>query len=324
MARFEVVIPYFQRDPGHLLRAVQSVFLQGIEDIRVNVVDDGSPLPAEVDLAKLAEQDRARVNLIVQKNTGANGARNRGLQEIGPDVAFVAFLDSDDAWLEGHLRRAENALSQKGATFFYDTIRIDPKFAESYGEPAKVIETAMLAPTPTDPNLMEIVNPLRVLSGEWYRHMHLSVSVLSGDLARTVRFDPYFTIADDFEFFFRCACTKGRWFIDARNGAERGTGANIWHGIKTTDLRYSQEKYFSMVVLSRLRRQPGADAQTRRSAAERITTYREQFYWAQQDRLKAGLGLTWSLWVRFILRDPAILALSLKHVAGSGLRRFSN
>ncbi len=323
MARFEVVIPYFQREPGHLLRAVQSIFAQGIEDVRVNVVDDGSPLPARVDLASLSESQRRRINLVEQKNTGANGARNRGLAEVGPDAAFVAFLDSDDAWLDGHLSRAQDALSQPRAALFYDTIRIDPKFAESYAEPAKLLGPQLLAAIATTPNLLEVVNPLRALAGEWYRHMHLSVTVLSGDLARSVRFDPNFTIADDFEFFFRCARSGGRWFIDTRNGAERGTGANIWHGIKPTDLRYSQEKFFSMVVLSRLRREPGADAETRKQATARITTYRDQFYWAQQGRVKAGLGLNPGLWARFVLHDPGFAAFSLGQAAGAGLRRLT-
>lgn len=314
MARIEVVIPYFQREAGHLVRAVNSIMAQNFDDIRVNIVDDGSPRPASLDLDTLPPSVRDKVNLVVQNNTGANGARNRGLAEVGPDAEFVALLDSDDQWLPGHLERAVAALSRPGASFFYDTIRIDQKFAEGYAEPSTVLEAAMLGDVDGQPNVKEILHPLRVLCGEWYRHMHLSVTVLTGDLARHVRFDASFTIADDFEFFYQCARYPGRWYIDTRNGAARGTGANIWHGVKTTDLRYSQEKFFSMVVLSRLLREPAVDEQTRKIALERIRAFREQFYWSQRDRLKARMMLNLDLWLRFIKHDPPLLGFALSRL----------
>lgn len=314
MARFEVVIPYYQREAGHLVRALDSVFLQGTDDIRVNVVDDGSPRPAELDLGELSEDQRRRVNLVIQKNTGANGARNRGLSEVGPDVEYVALLDSDDEWLPGHLERAAAALNRPGAILFYDTIQIDAKFAEGYTEPTEFLGLAMLGDVAGEHNLKEVLYPARVLCGEWYRHMHLSVTVLTGDVARSVRFDPNFTIADDFDFYYRCARLPGRWYLDSRNGARRGTGANIWHGVKTTDLRYSQEKYFSMLVLSRLLREASIDDETRAQAKARIRIFREQFYWAQRDRLRARLGLDPDLWVRFIRNDPALIGFAARRL----------
>lgn len=314
MARIEVVIPYFQREAGHLVRAVKSIMAQGYDDIRVNIVDDGSPRPAILDLDSLPARVREKVNLVVQSNTGANGARNRGLAEVSPDAEFVALLDSDDQWLPGHLERAVAALSRPGACFFYDTIRIDQKFAEGYTEPSMILDAEMLGVVGDEPHVREILFPLRALCGEWYRHMHLSVTVLSGELARRVRFDASFTIADDFEFFYQCARYPGRWYIDNRNGAARGTGANIWHGVKTTDLRYSQEKFFSMVVLSRLLREPSVDEPTRQTARERIRAFREQFYWAQRDRLKARMMLNLDLWLRFIKHDPALLGFALGRV----------
>ncbi len=314
MARIEVVIPYFQREAGHLVRAVNSIMTQGFDDIRVNIVDDGSPRPASLDLDMLPASVRDKVNLVIQTNTGANGARNRCLAEVGPDAEYVALLDSDDEWLPGHLERAVAALSRPGASFFYDTIRIDQKFAEGYAEPSTVLEAAVLGDVDGQPNVKEILHPLRVLCGEWYRHMHLSVTVLTGDLARQVRFDASFTIADDFEFFYQCARYRGRWYIDTRNGAARGTGANIWHGVKTTDLRYSQEKFFSMVVLARLLREPSVDEQTRKTARDRIRAFREQFYWSQRDRMKARKTLDVDLWLRFIRHDPALLGFALNRL----------
>ncbi len=316
MARFEVVIPFYQREAGHLVNALASIFAQGVENIRVNIVDDGSPRPAALDLAMVPEAQRARVNLVVQKNTGANGARNRGLSEVGPDARYVAFLDSDDTWLPGHLERAAAALDRPSANFFYDTIRVDEAFAEGYCPPEEIIDPGHFVRPEDAPYLMEVGSPLHLLCGEWYRHMHLSVTVLSGALARSVRFDRNFTIADDYEFFYQCARRPGFWLIDTRNGAERGSGANIWHGIKASALRYSQEKYYSMLVLSRLSREAKLDKASKHAAKDRIRIYREQFFWAQRDRMKEGHKPDLDLWLKYIINDPGFGGFVLSRVIG--------
>lgn len=318
MARFEIVIPYYQRAPGHLVNALASIFSQGIDDVRVNIVDDGSPRPAELDLAMVPESQRSGVNLVVQKNTGANGARNRGLSEVREDARYVAFLDSDDTWLPGHLERAAAALDRPGAEFFYDTIKIDDRFAEGYRPPEEIIDPTHFTRPGDAPHLLQIANPLQILCGEWYSHMHLSVTVLSGALARRVRFNPNFTIADDFEFFYKCARQSRLWIIDTRNGAERGSGANIWHGIKSSELRYSQEKYYSMLVLSRLCREQSLDDVSRAAAKKRIQIYREQFFWAQRDRMAKGHRPSLGLWMKYLLRDPKFGGFVLSRVVGAG------
>ena len=201
MAHIEVVIPYFQREAGHLMRAVYSIMAKGSDDIRANIVDDGSPRPASLDLETLPGRLREKVNLVVQSNTGANGTRNMGLAEDGPDTAFVALLAYDDQWLPGHLERSVAALSRPGASFFYDTIRIYQQFAEGYAQPSTILEASMLGDVDQQPRVRELLYPLRALCGDWYRHIHLWLTVLSGDLARKVRFDASFTITDDFKFF---------------------------------------------------------------------------------------------------------------------------
>ncbi len=43
-----VVIPYFQRKEGLLAQAIRSVIAQrDVDDVRIVVVDDASPIPAE-------------------------------------------------------------------------------------------------------------------------------------------------------------------------------------------------------------------------------------------------------------------------------------
>ena len=117
-----VIVPYYHRQSGVLSRALKSVFCQqGDLDLRVIVVDDGSPWPAEAEIQGLRQQDRCRILLLKQRNQGAGIARNAGL-DAAPPVDLIAFLDSDDAWEECHLWRAAAAIN-KGIDFYFGDSR---------------------------------------------------------------------------------------------------------------------------------------------------------------------------------------------------------
>ncbi len=121
-----VVIPYFQRAPGLLRRALDSVFAQeGSVPWRVYVVDDGSPAPARDELAGLPAAPPGLVTVLSQANAGPAAARNRALDEAGPDIDAFAFLDSDDAWRPAHLRNAATALADGADVYFADHKRED-------------------------------------------------------------------------------------------------------------------------------------------------------------------------------------------------------
>ncbi len=311
MTQVEAIIPYYQSEAGHLLRAVRSVLDQ--EDVAATalVVDDGSPRPAREDLDALEPAERARVRLIEQPNAGASGARNTGLDAVAPDTRFVAFLDSDDVWQPQHLARACKALSRPGARLFQDGVEADEAFAEGYAPPSDLIDPRRAHRPGDAPHLLQVDHPIRLLCGPWFRHMHLSVTVLTTELARRVRFDPAFSYADDFDFFHKCARQGGTWFIDDRPGARRGTGDNLWHGVGPADMRYSMEKLFSARILARLERDPDLDPGSRSELQARRMLYRSQFYWAQRDRMRAGAGPDLALWRRFLASDPRLASFAL-------------
>lgn len=122
MASIVVIIPFYQTTPGLLGASLRSVFTQKIpDDVRVSVlvVDDASPVPALAELGDLAEQDRSRVTIIrPERNGGAAAARNLALDKLPSDADFVAFLDSDDCWLEHHLAHAL-ACMDAGADLYF-------------------------------------------------------------------------------------------------------------------------------------------------------------------------------------------------------------
>lgn len=117
MPRTNVIIPFFQRERGILPVAVRSALAEGGDDILVTIVDDGSPVRARDELASIMMHDR-RVVLIEQANAGPGAARNRGLDATPDDVEYIAFLDSDDRWLPGHLANGMAAL-RAGADFYF-------------------------------------------------------------------------------------------------------------------------------------------------------------------------------------------------------------
>jgi glycosyltransferase involved in cell wall biosynthesis len=97
MPSVTVIIPVFNR--AHVIeRAVASALAQEVPagdwSIRVIVVDDGST----DDLGQALRRFGAGVTCIRHnRNKGAAAARNTGI--AAADGEFVAFLDSDDAWL---------------------------------------------------------------------------------------------------------------------------------------------------------------------------------------------------------------------------------
>jgi len=93
-----VVIPAYNA-AGSIKRALDSVFSQTYGSFEVIVVNDGSPDTEQLESAISAYSDRVRY--LKQENRGPGGARNAGiLAALGK---YVAFLDSDDTWLPGHL-----------------------------------------------------------------------------------------------------------------------------------------------------------------------------------------------------------------------------
>ena len=121
MTKTAVIIPYYQKAPGILRRALESVLRQRLlpgETVEVVVVDDGSPVPAKGEVEALEFKPPFSLKLIDQTNAGVAEARNAGLRQVDASADYVAFLDSDDWWHEEHLRQGMSAL-EKGCDFYF-------------------------------------------------------------------------------------------------------------------------------------------------------------------------------------------------------------
>ena len=106
MPEVSVIIPTYNRSE-RVVRAVQSVLDQGVKDIEILVVDDGSTDDTEGRLVPYG----SLIKYIRQPaNRGVSAARNKGIEtSSGP---WIAFLDSDDYWLKGKLHAQMEFLHQ--------------------------------------------------------------------------------------------------------------------------------------------------------------------------------------------------------------------
>ena len=82
MTSISVIIPYYQREPGILRRALDSVYAQDLagHDVEVDVViiDDESPSPPEIEVDGL-NRDGFSIRILSRPNGGPSKARNTGL-----------------------------------------------------------------------------------------------------------------------------------------------------------------------------------------------------------------------------------------------------
>ncbi|MDI3246165.1 MULTISPECIES: glycosyltransferase family 2 protein [Pseudoalteromonas] len=122
-----VVIPFYQRDKGILLKSLKSIIEQeSLSKITyyVVIVDDCSPLSLSEELALLPTLPKNihLISLYHKTNSGPAIARNTALKYIQTKlcniVDYVAFLDSDDQWGVSHSTLALEAFDL-GASFYF-------------------------------------------------------------------------------------------------------------------------------------------------------------------------------------------------------------
>jgi succinoglycan biosynthesis protein ExoW len=138
MSKVAVVIPFFQREAGILRRTVQSALMQAGVDLHILVVSDGSPISAEEELREYLQAGEKRITVIEQENAGPGAARNRALDAVPEGTEYVAFLDSDDSWLPGHIERAVLALDRGYDFYFSDFYFSDFKEKSAFARGGKI------------------------------------------------------------------------------------------------------------------------------------------------------------------------------------------
>jgi glycosyltransferase involved in cell wall biosynthesis len=103
-----VIVPLFNCE-RFVQEALESVRQQGIAELEIIAVDDGSTdaTPA------IVERMGAQVRVLRQRNLGPAAARNRAVRESRG--RYLAFIDGDDAWLPGKLKAQLDYIESDGA-----------------------------------------------------------------------------------------------------------------------------------------------------------------------------------------------------------------
>jgi glycosyltransferase involved in cell wall biosynthesis len=96
MPKVSVIIPTYNREKL-IGRAIESVLAQTYTDFEIIVVDDGSKDNTKV----VVQQYKGNIKYVYQPNGGSSSARNRGIKESTGE--YIAFLDSDDIWIQEKL-----------------------------------------------------------------------------------------------------------------------------------------------------------------------------------------------------------------------------
>tara|TARA_B110000211_G_scaffold209916_1_gene247591 strand:+ start:118 stop:1116 length:999 start_codon:yes stop_codon:yes gene_type:complete len=127
MHNIGVVIPFYQRDKGILIKSLMSILEQKCSseiNYYVVIVDDCSPLALSEELSQLPTLPKNvhLISLYHKNNSGPAIARNTALRHIQEKLSsvvdYVAFLDSDDQWGEKHSSLALEAFDL-GANFYF-------------------------------------------------------------------------------------------------------------------------------------------------------------------------------------------------------------
>jgi GT2 family glycosyltransferase len=103
--------------------AVQSALTQSYRPCEVLVVDDGSNDGTPERLKRFC----GAIKYIRQENRGLSSARNLGIRESRGEL--LAFLDADDMWLPGKLKKQVDAISEGShvGLVHTDLVKIDSK-----------------------------------------------------------------------------------------------------------------------------------------------------------------------------------------------------
>jgi succinoglycan biosynthesis protein ExoW len=123
-----IIIPYYQRTPGILRGCIESILAQQLHNasrMHLIIVDDASPWSADNEIADVDFPPVFEVKIIKRENGGPGRARNTGLDCVPNGTDFVAFIDSDDRWTEGHLALALRALDYGYDFYFCDHRNLD-------------------------------------------------------------------------------------------------------------------------------------------------------------------------------------------------------
>lgn len=299
LPKVAVIIPYFQRETGILARALQSIRAQDYPGnlLYVVVVDDGSPVSAQEELAAHPAPPGLRVVVIRTVNSGPNEARNAGLDILESDTELVAYLDSDDEWLGDHLLHAVTALRAGHSAYFANLYHLGDSIPEF--EKAKRVNPAAHPIVADDATLREYVGDM-IHQISTANIIFMPSLVIDFKALGKARFPAgHRHGGGDYLYWMELIQHEATFVYSSKPEVRCGRGINMWYGSGwgTDGLgnRILDEARFRRTVLDRYAKNP----QTREALSQRLV---DLYLLLLQDiahRLRRRKVIDWSLLGRF-------------------------
>ena len=225
-----VIIPFYQKKSGILGKAVESALRQTLSNVQLMIIDDASPVPARTELAALMTAHPGRITIIEQPNAGPAAARNHGLRAVPAGTEFVAFLDSDDEWIETHLENAVSALQAGAGNDFYFSDHFQLNQTVSAFQRASRIQVARHPVIGSSPHLHAYSGDMfdQILTGNI---IGTSTVVYRYAAFPSLRFREEFVYAgEDYLFWLELSCLTRRIAFSSLCEVRYGEGVNIFSG----------------------------------------------------------------------------------------------
>lgn len=189
-----IIIPTYNR-PAFTKKAVGSVLAQTFRDFELIVVDDGST-DGTTEAVEGFSDERLRVHHM--NNRGPGPARNAGIELAS--AQYIAFLDSDDAWVPEKLQRQLDAMNDR------------PEYTLSHTEEVWYKGTRLVKPQRVH----------RKREGDLFQwslklcSISMSTVIVKRELfAEVGTFDPGLEVCEDYDLWLRVTARHRVLLVDA-------------------------------------------------------------------------------------------------------------
>src|SRR5574343_33824 len=120
-ALVSIITPTYNSE-NYITRAISSTLEQTYSNFEHIIIDDCSTDNTWTILCEFSKKDSRIKILRNEKNLGASEARNNGIKIAKGN--FIAFLDSDDAWLQNKLEKQIYFMLEKDILFCFSSFLI--------------------------------------------------------------------------------------------------------------------------------------------------------------------------------------------------------